>query len=201
MRRLLTYGLYCLAVLTLVSGCFMGSTILFLEKDAIGKPNMLANPGFAKDPKLEQTMPHGWLLMGADQASGTEVSCDNMQSIVGENSLKIEKSTRHLMIVSDSFNINHQGGYFVKASAKSSSEKGPKLKLRFIAYNQSGAIRNTFSANLKTTQSWKKATISAGFLKQNVHFGRVIILVPPTGEDTVWLDDLGCFQVHHFGIR
>jgi hypothetical protein len=184
--------------LLLLSSCFMGSTILFLEKDTIGKPNLLLNPWFDGDVVEGSFMPEGWILMGASQENPEGASFDEVDFLTGSRSLKISKSDKYLMLVSESFRIDRYGGFFARASAKSDTETGPNLRLRFVAYNESGTIRNTFNTGMKTGKDWTKHTISAGFLKPDVHFGRVIILIPPTGEDTIWIDDIACFEVHRF---
>ncbi len=184
--------------LLLISSCFMGSTILFLEKDTLGKPNLLLNPWFDSNADENSFMPEGWILMGASQEKPEGACFDEVDFLTGSRSLKISKSDKFLMLVSESFRIDRYGGFFARASAKSDSEEGPQLRLRFLAYNESGTIRNTFNTRMKTGKEWSKHTISAGFLKPDVYFGRIIILIPPTGEDTIWIDDIACFEVHRF---
>ncbi len=191
----------CMIALFLLNSCFMGSSILFLESDTIGKPNLILNPGFDSDPQGTGSMPQGWMLMGSARSTEKQICCDKSDFLTGKQSLKIENSGKHLMIISDAFRISGQGGYYVKASAKSSSVRGPRVRLHFIAYNAAGNIRNTFKSSLWTTRDWKNTTISAGFLKKDVSFGRVLIIVPPTEDETIWIDDLGCYEVHHFGIN
>ena len=191
----------CIVALLLLNSCFMGSSILFLESDAEGKPNLILNPEFDTDPQSSQSMPQGWMLMGSSRNNEASICCDRAVFLAGTQSLRIKNSRKHLMIISDAFRINGQSGYYIKASAKSTNLRGSKIKLHFIAYNAAGNIRNTFKSSLWTTDNWKKTTISAGFLKKDVNFGRVLIIVPPTEDETIWIDDLGCFQVHHFGIN
>ncbi len=193
--------LVCTAALLCLSSCFMGSTILFMEKDTLGKPNLIINPWFDSDKDSDLEIPQGWLLMGSEKNKPGVVTFDEMDFEAGSRSLRIDKSDKYLMLVSESFRIDRYGGFFVRASAKSSADKGPNLRLRFVAYNESGAIRDTFNSRMKTGNSWSKYNMSVGFLKPDVRFGRVIIIIPPTGEDTVWIDDIACFEVHRFKIE
>lgn len=199
-QRKLLVSLLSIGILFCLNSCYRVSTILFLESDAKDKPNLVYNPSFEPNPEGDQRMPLGWLLMGSSRDLREPITCDSTQSLIGTCALKIEKSDKHLMIISDAFRIDSQAGYYIKASAKSISERGPNLKLRFIAYSEAGTIRNTFRGRMRTGNSWRKTSISAGFLKQNARFGRILIIVPPTNEDTIWIDDIGCYQVHHFRI-
>ena len=192
--------LLLLVCLLLISSCFMGSSILFLESDALKKPNLIVNSSFETDANADHIMPKGWFLMGGSKDKPASISCDVSTSVSGTQSLRISGMDSSVMIVSDAFRIEGQGGYFIKGSAKSTKEYGPLVKIRFVAYSEAGTVRNTFTKRIRTSDEWRKGTISAGFLKPNVRFGRVIIIVPPTEDETIWIDDIGAYQVHHFPI-
>jgi hypothetical protein len=193
-------SLLILLAMLFTSSCFVGSSLLFLESETTDKPNLVYNPGFEMGPAQEKWMPSGWVLIDSPRELVEPIACDSSRALEGSNSLRIEKSNKHQMIVSDAFPINPQSGYFIKASAASTALRGPKLKLRFITYNNSGKIRNRFSTSIRSEQDWKKSSISAGFLKNDAVFGRVVLLVPPTGEETVWIDGVGCYRVHYFPV-
>ncbi|MDD2331331.1 MAG: hypothetical protein PHI68_01620 [Candidatus Cloacimonetes bacterium] len=178
----------------------MGSTILFLEKDALHKPNLLANPSFALLPDSMNVMPSGWTIIGQRDDYLGKVLCDSLTRVESGNSIRITGTRKPLMIISDPFKVDRFGGFFAKISALSSDDLGPRVRFRFITYNASGKIRNSFSSSLKSAQHWKKASISAGFLKTDVRFARLIILVPPTQEATLWINDAGCYEVHRFPL-
>ncbi len=200
--RKMYFVLSLLAVLAMLftSSCFVGSSLLFLESETTDKPNLVFNPGFELSPTQEKRMPSGWVLIDSARELEEPISCDTTRVLEGSNALRIGQSNKYQMIVSDAFPINSQSGYFIKASAVSTATRGPKLKVRFITYNNSGKIRNKFSSSIRPGQDWKKSSISAGFLKNDAVFGRVILLVPPTGEETVWIDDVGCYRVHYFPV-
>lgn len=199
--RKIYFVLSMLAMLTmlLLSSCFVGSSLLFLESETTDKPNLVFNPGFELTPQ-EKRMPSGWLLIDSTRELEEPIACDTLQALEGKYSLRIEKSNKHQIIVSDAFPINSQSGYFIKASARSTAERGPKIKLRFITYNNSGKIRNKFSTSIRSNQNWKKSSISAGFLKSDAMFGRVLLQIPPTNGETLWIDGVGCYRVHFFPI-
>ncbi|MDZ4122096.1 MAG: hypothetical protein U1C33_06715 [Candidatus Cloacimonadaceae bacterium] len=186
--------------LLLIGSCFMGSSILFLESDAVKNPNLIVNPSFETKASDKQILPKGWFLMGGSRDKAEVIVCDTTTYVSGKQSLKIQGTENTVMIVSDAFRIEGQAGYFIKGSARSNSDYGPQVKIRFVAYSEAGTIRNTFTKRIRTSHEWHKGSISAGFLKSDVHFGRVLIIIPPTDEEPVWIDDIGAFQVHHFPI-
>jgi len=181
----LMLGFITIGVALLLSTCFFGSSILFLESDTKGKPNLIFNPGFETNPLDEKRMPPGWLLMDSKVLIEDHISCDFSKSVLGFQSLKVSGNAQHLMIISEPFAVDSFGGYFVKSSAHGTTLKGPKLKLKFIGYSEHGKIRSTYTTTLKTSNDWVKATLSVGFLKPDVRFGRVLLVIPPLEDDSV----------------
>jgi len=176
----------------------MGSSILFLENDAVKKPNLLQNPGFELLPGSFNGIPKGWMVIGTSEDYVGKVTSDGSVTINGSNSIKVQGTRKSVMIISDPFNIDRYGGYFAKLSALSTEETGPKVRLRVYAYSANGKLRNTFSSTIRTSTTWKKATLSAGLLRSNVRYGRIVLIVPATKEGAVWLDGVACYEAHRF---
>lgn len=187
-----------MAVLMLISGCFWGSSILFLEKDTIGKTNLLGNPLFEKTDVKNPALPAGWVVVSETAQLKEPVSIDENVTNGGKKSVCVKDSDHDLMLLSDAFKIDYNGGFFIKFAAKSEHRLDQPLKLNFWTYDAAGKRKNKFSTTFKPGIDWKKATISAGFLSNSVSFARVSITVPRLDDNTVWISDVACFQVHQF---
>jgi hypothetical protein len=184
-------------VLLLASSCLIRSSLVYFDKDTVGVPNLLTNPGFnaySLDPG-EALL--GWTV----QSSGNrKVFIDGREAIQGNTSLRIDASQNTVILLSDAFKVSRYGGYYTRLLSRSSLPKGPQITLRFITFKPDGSLDRKFRVKLKTGNTWEKATISAGFLKPGVSFGRVQIEIPPFEEGSLWLDDSGCWEVHRFRI-
>ncbi|MDP3115243.1 MAG: hypothetical protein Q8M98_10800 [Candidatus Cloacimonadaceae bacterium] len=174
---------------------------MFFDSDTVGVPNLLFNPGFNAYSLNPGQALKGWTVIAEPQDGETGlIVIDSNQAFEGHTSLRINASEKTIMIMSDTFKVERYGGYFVRLHAKSSLPSGPHISVRFITFKPDGRIFHRFNTNLKTTSDWKKGSVSAGFLKPGVSFGRVVILIPPFAEGSVWLDNTGCWKVHHFKI-
>jgi len=118
----------------------------------------------------------------------------------GSTSLRIDASDQTVVLYSDAFKVRRYGGYYVRLNAKSSEPEGPQITTRLITFWENGRVFSRFKSKMKTSNEWSKDTISAGFLKPGVSFGRIQIVIPPFEKGSVWLDDAGCWEVHHFRI-
>lgn len=185
----------------LLSSCFVSSSLNFTESQTQGVPNLLTNPSFnpySMDPK---TSLRGWnLTFDPPNIPKDKVVIDLTEGLEGNSSVRIDASEHAVMLVSDSFQVIRYGGYYIRVGARSTSSEAPEIVLRFIAFKDNGKIYNSFSKKIKTSPEWNKGAISAGFIRPGVNFGRVAILIPPFKDGSIWIDDAGCWKVHHFRI-
>ncbi len=190
--------LFFIFILILTSGCYQVSTIYFAENESTGKPNLLKNPGFEKSLPRNTYMPDYWLLLSRTPEYVEPVGVDSTVASEGRNSFRIHHSSKELILVSDAFRINPQGGFYIKCSTKAAKPLNNSLKLRFLTFDKAGNRKNRFSVSMKVGQDWKQSAISAGFLSNSADFARVLVTIPRIADNTVWLDDLGVYQVHVF---
>ncbi len=199
MRKLL---LAAIAMMTLLlSSCFVSSSLVFNESQTKGLPNLIANPGFDPYSLDAATALQGWRVdHDPPDAEGDNVVIDTNVALEGKTSVRIDAAEYATIIISDPFEVIRYGGYFIKANVRSDSSERPEVVLRYITFKDDGKIYNRFRSKIRTSEEWKEGTISAGFIKPGVSFGRVAILVPPFKDGSVWIDDVGCWKVHHFRI-
>ena len=189
------------AVLLLCSSCIVHSSLVYFDKDTEGVPNLLSNPGFdafSLDP--DQAL-LGWSIYSeGDGNQSIYAAIDPKVALQGSTSLRIDASDQTVVLYSDAFKVRRYGGYYVRLNAKSSEPEGPQITTRLITFWENGRVFSRFKSKMKTSNEWSKDTISAGFLKPGVSFGRIQIVIPPFEKGSVWLDDAGCWEVHHFRI-
>jgi len=175
----------------------MGSSILFLEKDTIGKPNAVINPGFEKADARNNRLPTSWFIITSKPEYAEYVCRDSIETIEGTHALRIKQSPHDLMVVSDAFRISKESGYFIKCSAKAEFPLTKPIKVQFTTYDNKGNRKGRYSTSLRPGKDWKKATISAGFLGNVVSFARINLLIPKDPDNTIWIDDIGCYRVYY----
>lgn len=189
------------AILLLCSSCIVHSSLVYFDKDTEGVPNLLSNPGFdafSLDP--DQAL-LGWSIYSeGDGNQSIYAAIDPKVALQGSTSLRIDASDQTVVLYSDAFKVRRYGGYYVRLNAKSSEPEGPQITTRLITFWENGRVFSRFKSKMKTSNEWSKDTISAGFLKPGVSFGRIQIVIPPFENGSVWLDDAGCWEVHHFRI-
>lgn len=194
-------SLALLALLVLLSSCFVSSSLHFSKADIENAQNLIKNCSF--DPyqlRGKETLP-GWSLkVEPQQADFDKVVIDPQIAKDGSNSLKISASDKDVLIISEPFDVRRYGGYFAKISAKSNSTNPPQIQFRMITFKEQGKITNRFKQKHKLSSDWQDITLSAGFLRPGVRFGRIFVHIPPFAEGSVWLDDAGCWEVHGFRI-
>ena len=190
-----------LAVMLLVlSSCFVSSSLIFFESDAEGKPNLVVNPSFAPPKNTLGEGPQGWTLINIDPDMKIPVSYDFENTAGSNNSLRFDPSEQDILIVSDAFHVRRYGGYYIRAHVRSTADLLKKVQLRFFGYDENGKQINKYQNKFKPTAEWDKYTISAGFLDTRSTFGRVAIIIPAFSKGSVWIDDVGAFDVHSFRI-
>lgn len=194
-------SLALVALLVLLSSCFVSSSLHFSEADIQGAQNLIRNHSF--DPHLirgKESLP-GWTLkIEPHQADYDKVAIDANTALDAGNSLKISASDKDVLIISEPFDVRRYGGYFAKISAKSDSKNQPEIQFRMITFKEQGKITNRFKRKYKLNEEWQELSLSAGFLRPGVRFGRIFIHIPPFEEGSIWLDDAGCWEVHGFRI-
>jgi len=185
----------------LLSSCFVSSSLSYSESQTENVPNLVVNPSFNPYSLDPRTALKGWTVDydPADSPDG-KVVIDTETAMEGKTSLRIDASDNAVILISDSFKVIRYGGYYIRAGVRSTSPEMPELTLRFITFKENGQVFNRFKQKLKTGPEWIKDSISAGFIRPGVSFGRVAILVPPFKDGSVWIDDVGCWKVHHFRI-
>lgn len=194
--RLLLLILLCISLF--LGSCFWGTSLLFLDSDSKDKPNLVPNNSFEKADSRNPELPDGWLIVSTLTDSSEPVALDSTIVQTGKKSLMITNSKKDMYIVSDAFQVNYTGGYYTKFSIKSIKPMQKPARLYLWAYDSSGNKRNSFRKSIKAKSDWKRASISAGFLKNSVSFARVAIFIPKDSGNTIYIDDVGCFLVHQF---
>jgi len=182
----------------LLSSCFSGSSLWFLEPDDPNTPNLVLNPSFETSDKTLPKLPAEWLVVSTLTDQSEPVSIDSQVLYAGRKSLKIEKSKRNMYLVSEAFKINYTGGYYSKMFIKAEKKMQKKAKLYFWTYDAAGNKLHSFSNSIKGTTEWKKTTVSAGFFKKKATFARIAIFIPKEANNTIWIDEVGCYPVHQF---
>lgn len=201
MRKHAAYWPILLIASLLTSSCFVSSSLAYFDKDTEGVPNLLSNPGFNAYSLNPDEALLGWTIhTEGDNTGSYSTFIDGKVAKQGNSSLRIDASDQTVVIISDAFKVRRYGGFYSRIHARSSEAKGPQISLRFITFRENGTIYSKFKSKLKTSSEWEKGTISAGFLRPGVSFGRLQIVIPPFDKGSVWIDDAGCWEVHHFRI-
>jgi hypothetical protein len=192
----------CIALLiaagVLLSGCFIGTSLIYLDSDSVNKTNMLKNADFERPTRDNAKLPDGWFIVSSTPDEVLPITFDSLQVQTGRKSLRIKNNSKPLYLVSESFKINYTGGYYARCWVRAEHKMQKPIKMYFWAYNNAGDKKNSFRKNIKARSAWKRASISAGFLKNSVSFARIAIFIPKGTDNTIWLDDAGCFLVHQF---
>ncbi|MFO8144940.1 MAG: hypothetical protein R6T89_04345 [Candidatus Syntrophosphaera sp.] len=190
-----------LVLLLFSSSCIVHSSLIYFDEDTKGVPNLLSNPGFSPYSLDRDVALLGWTVHTEGIGEGKNpVFIDGREAYEGNTSLRIDASKNTVTLLSDAFQVRRYGGYYSRVLARSTQEKGPNITVRFLTFRENGSVYTKFKSKMRTGREWKKETISAGFLRPGVSFGRIQIEIPPFSEGSVWLDDAGCWEVHHFRI-
>lgn len=184
-----------------LSSCFMGSSLYFLEPDDPNAKNLVINPGFETADKKSPELPAGWLVVSTSTDQSEPVKITSEVIYAGRKSLQIENTRKNMYMVSEAFHINYVGGYYAKMSILAKKKMPKRARLYLWVYDAGGNKLHTFQKSIKGTTKWKKATISAGFLKEKATFARLAIFIPKDPNNTIWLDETGCYVVHKFSNK
>lgn len=196
------YLLAIMAVLMLLlSSCFVSSSLSYSESQTENVPNLIVNPSFNPYSLDPRTALKGWAVdYDPPESPDGKVVIDTQVAMEGKTSLRIDASDNAVILITDPFRVVRYGGYYIRAGIKGSSSDMPEITLRFITFKENGKIFNRFRKKAKPQEDWSKVSISAGFIRPGVNAGRVAIMIPPFKDGSIWIDDVGCWKVHHFRI-
>jgi hypothetical protein len=185
-------------VCLLLSSCFFGSTLLYLDSDSQGKTNILKNHDFERSSNDDNQLPEGWYIVSSIKDEVVQMSLDSLVVHSGKKSIRIRNSSKNLFLVSEAFKVNYTGGYYARGYFKAEKRTKKPLRLYFWAYNDAGDKVNSFQRSIKARPEWRRVGISAGFMKNSASFARIAIFIPKASDNTIWIDDAGCYLVHQF---
>lgn len=195
------YMFACVAVLLGGASCIVSSSLNYGDKDTEGALNLLSNPGFRAYTLDSDAALVGWTVQSDTvDPKNMRVVIDGTEASEGNSSLRIDASKHSVILLSDAFRVRRYGGYYARIRARSSQVQGPQITVRFMAFSETGGIISRQKSRLKTNQDWKKGSVSSGFHKPGVSFGRLQIIIPPFSQGSLWLDDAGCWEVQNFRI-
>jgi hypothetical protein len=179
----------------------VSSSLLFTEADIGESKNLVANPGFALYSLSPNEALKGWsIIVEPASADFDKIRIDATDALEGESSLHISASDKDIMLISEPFKVRRYGGYYSRIKLKTDSPNPPQITMQMITFKENGKITNRFKAKQTPADVWNSLSVSAGFLRPGVNFGRISILIPPFSEGSVWIDDAGCWEVHSFKI-
>ncbi len=181
----------------MLSGCVVKNSILFKEESSIGKPDLIINGSFENSINDNDDFVSPWFIMAKDKSIEVLKIAEDT-SADGKNSLLIEPSGQRKLIVSESFDIENLGGYYVKGNIKSTDANKSTIRMEFRSYDKKGKLKDKISVPVKPQGSWMPVEISAGLFKSTARYGRIIFIIPSYQNESIWIDDVGCFKVHEF---
>ena len=182
-----------IALLVVLSSCFLGSVMDFSEKDIKGKENEVYNSSFESGEYDQYKLPDGWFLL---EDTFDYVSWDNENPHTGSNSLRVQHPSDNINIISDAFQIDADYVYYSRFFVKTNYNSNQSITIRFLAFDSKGKRVSKFSENGLPKQDWTQIDITSGFLKSTARFGRIIISIPKKSDKIYWLDDIESYAVY-----
>jgi len=170
----------------------------FTESELKEENNKILNTGFEEGTYAYESLPDDWLVL--EQVEDV-VFWDNSVSLNGTKSIKVENATQKLTLISDAFSLNPESVYFATSYLKAKRLSSKPLVMYFHAFVNNGKKVNEFSRKLVPDENWARLSLSIGFLKSSAKFGRITIMFPNDTDNTYWVDDVKCHQVHSFQKR
>ncbi len=179
-----------------VSGCFFGSTIEFSRKDIEGKENLIINGDFEEGKFSFPMIPANWLIL-ENLSDGIYV--DKNEASSGERSFKISQQTNSINLTSDSFTLNSKSSYFVTLDAKSQSLKSKQqIKCFFVTFDKEGKVIKRIIKKINMKKKWNRTEFTVSIFKSKAKYGRLIINIPETTKNSIWIDNIGAYEVYKF---
>jgi hypothetical protein len=177
--------------------CFFGPSLIFFDRDTIGKPNLVPNPDFEIPLLPDKKLPGDWMFLSTTDYRES-LSWDSLTVMSGKKSMKIENPAQQLLLVSESFPIDNKSAYLNRCYVTSKNPSSAPIVLYFRTFDKIGARKDNFTSKLKANGDWQEILLSTGFFKPTAQFARVIISIPMDPENTYWIDNIGSFHVHTF---
>lgn len=185
-------------ILLLLLSCGVGFVMNFTDSELKESDNLIFNYGFEKGDYGYTNLPDDWIVL---EQSEKVVFWDNNVALNGTKSLKFEKSSSKLTLISDAFPLNPETVYYATCYLKSQNLTTKNVVLYFHAFDENGKKVNHFNRKLSPDTNWRRLAMSIGFLKSSAKFGRITIMFPNDANNTYWIDDVKCFAVHSFQKR
>jgi hypothetical protein len=189
----------CILIIIVVtlSSCFFGPSLLFFDRDADGKPNLVANPDFEKPLSPNKTLPNHWMFISnADYHDA--LSLDSLKVHSGSRSIKLKNPKQQFLLVSESFPIDNKSAYLSRCYVTSTNPSAGQVVFYFRTFNKIGTCKDSFTSRIKTNSEWQEILLSTGFFKPSAQFARLIISIPADPTNTYWIDNIGSYYVHTF---
>jgi hypothetical protein len=185
------------AALMCLTSCFFGPSLIFYDRDTIGKPNLIPNQDFEIPLLPDSKLPNDWMFLSTVDYRET-VSWDSLTFLTGKKSLKIKNPKQQLLLVSESFPIDNKSAYLNRCYVASKFPSSSPVVMYFRTFDKVGTRKDNFTSRMKTNSDWQEILLSTGFFKPAAQFARVIISIPMDPENTYWVDNIGSFHVHTF---
>jgi len=182
-----------IALLVVLSSCFLGSVMDFSEKDINDTENEVYNASFEDGEYDPQKLPDGWFLL---EDTFDYVSWNNEIPHTGSKSLKVQYPEEKINIISDAFPIDADHVYYSRFFVKTNYNSNQSITIHFLAFDSKGKRVSKFSENGLPKQDWTQIDITSGFLKSTARFGRIIISIPKKSDKIYWLDDVESYAVY-----
>ncbi len=189
----------CLTVAALIclTSCFFGPSLLFYDRDIIGKPNLISNPDFEMPLLPDKKLPKDWTFLSNADFQNI-ISWDSLSVQNGDKSIKIDGPTQQILIVSEAFPVDNRSAYVNRCYVRSKVPSATPVTLYFRTFDKIGNRKDSYMNKLKTITYWQEILLSTGFFHPSVQFARVIISIPIDPENTYWVDNIGSYHVHAF---
>jgi len=185
----------CILAVSLLSGCFFGPSLIISEQAIVGRPNLVLNPDFETKDRYIETLPANWLVISSSK-NNREVSLDKTAPHKGDSCLRVTNPSTSLLIASDAFPVDYRHAYYCSVNARSLNRLSGKVTFIMRTFDSNGNKLNQTTHNMSLTSNWKRFSFSSGFFKKKVAFARLIVSIPKEETNTIWIDDLGCFEVY-----
>ncbi|HNX00380.1 MAG TPA: hypothetical protein PLE74_01405 [Candidatus Cloacimonadota bacterium] len=191
------YPLIAVIPLMLLTSCFFGPSLLFFDRDADGKPNLIPDGDFEIAHQTGNQTPNSWMFLSNFDYRNA-ISWDSLFVQNGKKSLMIKYPEQKVLLVSESFPIDNRSAYLNRCFVRSKYPSITPVVMYFRTFDKIGARKDNFTSKLKSNSTWNEILLSTGFFKPNAQFARVIISIPMDKDNIYWIDNIGSYHVHTF---
>ncbi len=189
-----------LCAVSLLAGCFFGSTLNFTEADAEGKENVVINGGFENGVYgvyNPNSLPADWMVMRSDQ-SLSEVNWMDTGAAEGSRCIKIKGEKNTVSLISESFPIEPFTAYYNKLQMRASRDTDDRIECFFIVFDENGKKLEQDIHDVTIDNQWQKVEFSSAVYNNYARFARIIITINSTSDRLIWVDDVCSYQVFRF---